>query len=698
MDQPASSLVGLSSSAHPTILKRVFAPTWRLLLLVFALSLVAPPAAGQVANEKLVPAAFNPLHNLTDGQGFVWDMHQWGWVMQGTDSCFSQAFQLFVNNNQFRTVQPMMTADGGELVLAGYPIMPGLEVMRRCRVDGKSPGARFTEVFTNNNAVSVTLDVRIIVNSGNGGWQSTVSDSGQTNPAALGKQETGVVMCGMAQNGALSVALYLAGRSGTVRPALQPMGQPGFSYSLTVPPHRTAALVYGAAQCRINDPPDAKAVAALLKPFTGSSWLRDLPGGVRRAIVNLGGFSGDVGWEEVGLGKLLASLETNSGPTDILAFGSGTRLKGTATCGNFALETRFGTIKTSLDKIVALVGSRNHNGKAVVVFRDGQVLAGKLQMERFVFTLNTGLQFESPAQRLDQLIMRSVSSGTGGVSGDHAEKIENVIKTAMLQTTDGERIALAPAAKQIIALVSPWGRFEFPMDEVVRITALAEPLGHRVVLRDGTRLFGFLDAAPLALATQSFGTLRVSPLALQELRGLQEDESMDDPSHLAQPSVVLAGENVLIGKVELPALHIGTSGQTLAVPPNQIRKLRAAGEPGTNSDEAIFEAELWDGSKIAGKLAESVLPIRCRKALRDVPVRDVVEILVPSPSLSEPTRSKIAGLIRDLGSSKYAERKAAAVALAELGALAQPQLSETLQQTSDAEVRRSIQTILRESK
>ena len=149
--------------------------------------------------------------------------------------------------------------------------MPGLEVMRRCRVDAKSPAARFTEVFTNRGPAALNLNAQIFLNSGNGGWQATVSDSGQLNPAVLGKQETGVVLFGPAQNGQVSVALYLAGPSGAARPAMQPMGngRPGFSYSFTLPPQKTATIIYGAAQCRVNAQPDAKAVAALLKPFRG---------------------------------------------------------------------------------------------------------------------------------------------------------------------------------------------------------------------------------------------------------------------------------------------------------------------------------------------------------------------------------------------------------------------------------------------
>lgn len=111
---------------------------WLFLLLILSLS--SRSASGDVATERLVPAQFAPFHNLTDSQGFLWDFNQLGMVMNGTDSCFSQSFMLFVNNNQFRAGQMMMTADGSELVLQGSPQLPGLEVVRRCRVDAKSPG------------------------------------------------------------------------------------------------------------------------------------------------------------------------------------------------------------------------------------------------------------------------------------------------------------------------------------------------------------------------------------------------------------------------------------------------------------------------------------------------------------------------------------------------------------------------------
>ncbi len=150
---------------------------------------------------------------------------------------------------------------------------------------------------------------------------------------------------------------------------------------------------------------------------------------------------------------------------------------------------------------------------------------------------------------------------------------------------------------------------------------------------------------------------------------------------------------MLIGGINLPALHIVTAGQTIAVPPGQIRKLRA-GEADPHTEEVAFEIELWDGGKLVGKLAESSLPLRCGNGPKAVPAHDVVEINVPSPDLSDAMRKKIADLIRNLGAGEYDKRKAAYSALLELGPLARTQLSEVVQQTSDAEVRRAGRAIL----
>jgi hypothetical protein len=655
-------------------------------LLLFAVVVNLRTANGQPA-AALVPAQFTPFHAMTDSQGFMWDLDQMGRIMNGTDSCFSQSFTLLINNNQFQPASALMTANGCEAVLQGGSYLPGLQVTRRCRVEGKSAGARFVDVFTNVGTNPLQFNAQVFINCGNGAWQAAISDAGRVNPAGLDKKETGLVLFNPSQNGCVSVALCLAGASAKVQPAIQPVnnGQPIlFSYSLNVPPRKSVAILYGAAQCRLEERPDAKGVASQLKPFSGSAWVEDLPAEIRRAIINFGSFGSDFQWDDVGIGKVLARLEKNNGPSDILAFGAGTRLKGTAACSAFSLDTRFGTLRTSLDKVVAVAGARDHSGRAVVLFRDGQALSGKLHTENFVFTLNSGVQIEAAGDHLERLYMRASYSGTGAAD-----------QGAMLQTTEGERLALAATGKEALVLASPWGRLEFPLDDLAWISAVAEPPGHRAVLRDGTRLFGYLSGGPLKLPTRSFGGQAFSPQEVQAIRGSLEKEIVDDPLQRGDPCVVLSGDNLLIGRVDLPAVHIVSSGQTIAIPPGQIRKFRTA-DADPQTDQTTYDVELWDGSKLAGKLAESVLPVRQGEATRRVSAHDVVEIYVPSPILSPAVRNRIAELISELGSSEFPKRKAARAALLEMGALAKPQLEEAFQHTSDAEVRRSTHLILDE--
>jgi hypothetical protein len=648
-------------------------------------------SAAEAQQPALVQAQFTPFHSMTDSQGFLWDLDQMGRVMNGTDSCFSQSFSMLINNGQFQPTSSLMTANGCEVILQGGSFLPGLQVTRRCRVDAKSAGARFVDVFTNVGTTPLQFNVSIFLNCGNGQWQAAISDSGKVNPAALEKKETGVLLFNPSQNGCVSVALCLAGQNSKLRPTIQPInnGQPVlFSYALNVPPRKTAAILYGAAQCRLEEQPDAKGVASQLKPFAGSAWIEDLPADIRRAIVNFGSFGSDFQWDDVGIGKVLARMEKNTGPSDILAIGAGTRLKGKAACTAFSLETRFGTLKTSLDKVVAVAGARDHSGRAIVLYRDGQALTGKLRVENFIFTLNSGVQIEAAGEHLERLYMRASYSDTGANGG-------TADRGAMLQTTDGERLALAATGKESMALASPWGRFEFPLDELAWISAVNDPPGHRAVLRDGTRLFGYVTGGPMKLPTRSFGMQTFSPQEVQAIRGSLDKEMIDDPLQRGEPCVVLSGDNLLIGRVDLPTLHIVSSGQKIAVPPGQIRKFRAA-ENEPQGEPTIYDVELWDGSKVSGKLAEDMLPVRRGEVSRRVPARDVIEIFVPSPILSPAIRNRIAELIGDLGSTDFPKRKAARAALVEMGALAKPQVEDAFQHTADAEVRRSTHLILDE--
>jgi len=219
------------------------------------------------------------------------------------------------------------------------------------------------------------------------------------------------------------------------------------------------------------------------------------------------------------------------------------------------------------------------------------------------------------------------------------------------------------------------------------------------VLRDGNRLFGFVSGSTLSLKTMFFGEQKFMPARVRLMAAAHRPSSEQEmDGELAVSHLLLTGDNVMVGQIDLEAIHFVTAGNQIPVPPNQIRVLRnTSGEIDESSDVGMqFEGELWDGGVISGELAELVLPIRSADVIAQVPLKDVREIHVPTPVVTDTMRVKVAQLIRDLGHPEYVKRKAAKDALAGLGHLTKLQLSETLRQTSDPEVRRSVENLLKD--
>jgi hypothetical protein len=468
---------------------------------------------------------------------------------------------------------------------------------------------------------------------------------------------------------------YLGGARSKVKPTIQNQSnyQVSFSYALTIEPGKTTSIIHGLAQRRLVSIPNPKAAAELFKPFHSRAWIRDLPRDVRRSIVNLGGYRFG-GWGEGESFLTLESLEVDRQAADVLAIGDETRLHGTATCKALAIQTRYGDLTLPFEEVAALAGERYTGGRPRLFLRDGQVLNGQIDADGLQFALHSGLQLELQLENLDRLVMRS--------RADEAEPAEGVV--AMLETVEGDRLALLQADDQRLAATTPWGDRQIGLDEIQRMFATEQKIGHHLVLRDGSRLFAFVGGSALTLRTLLFGVQPFTPVRIRRMTAVGLESSEQD--------------NLLVGQVDVTAVHFVAGGQSIPVPPSQIRVLRNVTDEadGPSHQGPLFEADLWDGGTVRGELTELVLPIRAEDRVAQVPVHDVLEVRVPTPMVPDRLRTRIAQLIRDLGHAEYATRKAAKEALAELGHLPKLQLSETLKQTSDPEVRRSVEALLEE--
>lgn len=657
---------------------------WQSAVCVVGFLLVLPTANAQQRSQQLVPASLSPR---TDGQGFRWDLHQYGYVQHGSNNCFGNAFVLSINGNSFNSNRRMMTKDGSEIIF--YGAAGGLQVTRYVHIDQKSATIRYVDVIKNPSSSPVTASVRLQTSLGTSQGQAVVTSSGSPATTYLGPKDSGLLVFANPSGGQRSVLFFLGDAKSKLKPSLKIQSNYRFyfTYPLSIAAGKSSAIIHGAAQRRLGSLPQGRDLERQFKPFLTRNFSRGIPGDVRRLIVNLrsSAFSGEWGRSQVLL--TLDSLDVEQLAVDVLAVGDETRLQGNASCSSISLETPYGTIQPPLDRITAIVGSKF--GSAPRLFlRDGQVIKGKLVTEGLCFALKSGVKLQLQPDGVDRLMMRL----------DQEEDPDESI-AAMVETIEGDRLALSSLEGSNFQLTTPWGDRQIAFKDIIELTTLTEPIGHRVILRDGTRLFGFINQEHVRFQTRDFGPQNLPTVQLRAVYSARDDEPSESDFFLIRaPHLLLAGENLVLGGVDLPTIEFRASGQEIPIPPNQIRVMRnITNELADSTDRSVyFEAELWDGSMLQGALARQILPVRSADGLLQVPVREITEVRVPTPTVPDSLRARIALLIRDLGHPEFETREEATKGLAELGYLAKLQLDDASQQVTDPEVKRRIEALLEE--
>jgi hypothetical protein len=302
--------------------------------------------------------------------------------------------------------------------------------------------------------------------------------------------------------------------------------------------------------------------------------------------------------------------------------------------------------------------------------------------------MNSGLSLDLNMESLDRLVLHAREE-----DGKPGEGVYG-----FLETLEGDRLAVARTRAEL-ELSTAWGPRRLQLDD---LQMLGPPEGggpgHLVRLKDYSRFYAYLDGPPLKLRTVAFGEQEVHPSEIRAIRVLsgQAAAAAAAPEEITEPHVVLAGENVLVGRVDLDAVHFLTAAGVIPVPPGQIRTLGNLSDEGELDlvGDPIFHAELWGGDTVTGRLQHLALPVRWREEICRIPVRDILNVVVPSPTVPEALRDKIARFIRDLGHPEWQKRGEASRRLAELGYLAKAQLEEAFSQTNDPEVRRRVRLLL----
>ena len=580
---------------------------------------------GTSAAPKLVPASYSAI---TDSLGFIWDVTQYGGIGRGSN-CFSTAFTLSIDGNDFQPQQGMMTADGREYFITGT--CDNCAVTRRIRVDPKDGHCRFIETLRNNSSETLSFTVMIRTQF-NSTIQSIVSDTAVSAPAQLGPKDSGVAFIrkGTPTRPQPTVLWMLGSTGGKLRPTLRTEGNTRFlaSYPVTLAPGASISLIHAAAQRNLPGAADAPALAKLFAPLKSSKLVADLPPKERKdfanfAPVGIGGEEGETAPVLAALQALLEASEITREKNDTVLLDAAAKVSGTVSGGALAIETEFGKADVPFADIAGIAGGGGVQRTVRIFLRDGEVLAGAVSGEKFAMTTDSGLHFEIDLAQIQLLTLRK-----GGDDGKPPKSA-----AALLTTQRGDCLALVQKAAADVQMATPWGMLSVPPAEIVQLEYLREPFpGHRLTLTDRSRLPVMLRGEEWQLATVRFGNVKIAPQSVRGLRGTAAKPKPPEGGDAPFASCELSGEHRLAGVIDLPTLHLASAKNTTPLDTMTITTLtREVGEDAQGGG-ALVKIKLADGQEISGQLVESTLPIRSGERVWRVPAAHILSVNVPPPA------------------------------------------------------------------
>jgi len=114
-----------------------------------------------------------------------------------------------------------------------------------------------------------------------------------------------------------------------------------------------------------------------------------------------------------------------------------------------------------------------------------------------------------------------------------------------------------------------------------------------------------------------------------------DDPDDNDPdAEITVPHAMLAGEHVLVGGLDAPALHVVTATGVTKIDTAQIHRLERD-DSADNPALASFAVELMQGGTLTGPLEERLLAIRAGDHVLRVPVEHLVSFVSPKPEPKE---------------------------------------------------------------
>ncbi|GAG37699.1 unnamed protein product, partial [marine sediment metagenome] len=225
----------------------------------------------------------------------------------------------------------------------------------------------------------------------------------------------------------------------------------------------------------------------------------------------------------------------------------------------------FGRKVVPLETIAAIVGKGGDLGRSRIYLRDGQIFSGPLEVKDLKLSMSSGLVIQLRAESLDALVMRETP-----------EDLKPPAEVrAFVETFEGDRLAVTGEIDPLLRVTTPWGSRDVGIETMRWLSCAGEGRPRRVVhLRDMSRFHAFLDEAEVSVPTLSFGSRKMQTNDIRSFTCVQTKSLKDDDDEVVHPHVVLAGGNLLIGRLDLSVLEFAVMNETVPVPPDQIKVMQ----------------------------------------------------------------------------------------------------------------------------
>jgi len=549
------------------------------------------PPAGKTAGLHIKQASAvnfrsSSYHVMTDSSGGRWDIQYYGSVYRGTSYSYSGGMYLQIGGTNFQTsnYQGWVNKEG-ELELGPWS-RSNLVIYRRIKAYKKFPLARWLDIIENPSSKPVTVQVAMYSNVRYSVSQSKTSSGGRN----VTSKDWAMWTKGSSSRSTPSLHVFTS-PDAKVKPAVTvSSSQIYVRYNLTIPAGKTVVLCHFESQNK-----DTSKLEALMKKFPRKDLLRDLPGSVRRMILNMKAG----GWVEG------VDLERHA-KSDRVMLSNGDMMLGTVGNKSFKIATLLGDMDLPADKLLGMVVGKK--GQLRFVMTNGQVIGGTCKGIKLDLALPSGGKLSIPIEKTKQW--------SYGVSKEKPDDLGEIGPYVALDT--GDMLAVKTSSEAMkLRLKSDYGTIDLDPAELLEVgrdKRKGAKTGYLASFTNGSLISGNFESDKLAIQLKLGGRKVDVPRDKVGLIFLSEDDKPNPAASL----MMLKNKDRLFGAISDKGYRLTTDFGEAVV---SIEKVRSLSFKQAKPDAPyIASVEMFNGSILRGKLDKDYINFK---------VTDKVSVRIP---------------------------------------------------------------------